>query len=236
VFQRPHQRSEHALSKPYRFAWWPLSSELELAPVIAEISEQQPEWLESQWKWHVESRFALLRTGQRASYPGSELTNGHSINQPNLERLPRLLHFLDSAFPIKPTLAWLGRIPQGGRIFTHVDNTQHWDEHHRVHVPLITNAQARLCVDGGFLHLLPNRIWLLNNSVPHGALNRGPERLHLVLDLPHFSNFDAWLANGTLESGEADADALSELARDPLDSHAVSSLLGSARLSRFLAQ
>jgi hypothetical protein len=204
--------------------------------VLAEIGEQQPEWLESEWKWHVESRFALLRTGQRASYPGSELTNGHSINQPNLARLPRLLQFLDSAFPIKPTLAWLGRLPPGGRIFTHVDNTQHWDEHHRVHVPLITNQQARLCVDGAFLHLHPNRIWLLNNSVPHGALNRGPERLHLVLDLPHFAGFDAWLANGTLESGETDADALSELALNPLDSQAVSSSLGGDRLRRFLAQ
>src|SRR6478736_6646622 len=68
-----------AVEKPYRFAWWPL--EFELAPLIEEITTQQPEWLESQWKWHVESRFALLRTGQRASYPGSELTNGHSINQ-----------------------------------------------------------------------------------------------------------------------------------------------------------
>src|ERR1041384_7672885 len=120
VFQRPHRRSERALEKAYRFSWWPLR--VDLAPLIDELSTQQPEWLESQWKWHVESRFALLRTGQRASYPGSELTNGHSIAQPNLERLPRLLQFLDSALPIKPTLAWRGRIPQGGRIFMHVDN------------------------------------------------------------------------------------------------------------------
>jgi len=234
VFQRPHQRSQRALDKPYRFAWWPLS--VELAPLIDEIGQQQPEWLESQWKWHVESRFSLLRAGLRASYPGSELTNGHSIDQPNLERLPRLLQFLDSAFPIKPTLAWLGRLPEGGRIYTHVDNTQHWDEHHRVHVPLITNPDARLCVAGQFLHLEPNRIWLLNNSLPHGALNRGPERLHLVLDLPHFSGFDAWLAQATPELGEPDAAALSELERNPLESAAVSSALESARLARFLAQ
>ena len=234
MFQRPHQRSQHAVEKPYRFAWWPLESEL--TALVEEITTQQPEWLESQWKWHVESRFALLRTGERSSYPGSELTNGHSINQPNLERLPRLRQFLDSAFPIQPTLAWLGRIPEGGRIFTHVDNTQHWDEHHRLHVPLITNEHARLCVDGRFLHLRPNRIWLLNNSLPHGALNRGPERLHLVLDLPDFSGFEAWLSRGTLESGEADEAALAELDRNPLESHAVSSALDSARLKRFLAQ
>lgn len=234
VFQRPHQRSERALEKRYRFAWWPLATDL--AALVDEIAEQQPEWLESQWKWHVESRFSLLRAGRRLGYPGSELTNGHSIDQPNLDRLPRLLRFLDTAFPTPPTLAWLGRIPEGGRIYTHVDNTQHWDEHHRLHVPLITHPEARLCVDGHFLHLSPQRVWLLNNSVPHGALNRGPERLHLVLDLPNFSGFDDWLAKGTLELGEPDPSALAELARDPLSSPEITSLLDSARISRFLAQ
>jgi kumamolisin len=234
VFQRPHQRSPRALDKPYRFAWWPLGCEL--SPLVEEIAGQRPEWLESQWKWHVESRFALLRAGQRAGYPGSELTNGHSINQPSLERLPRLLHFLDTAFPVPPTLAWLGRLPEGARIFSHVDNTQHWDEHHRVHVPLITNPQARLCVAGGFLFLEPNRIWLLNNSLPHGALNRGPERLHLVLDLPHFAGFDHWLAQSNRESGDTDAAALAELDQDPLESPAATSSLDSARLARFSIQ
>jgi len=234
VFQRPHQRSPHALEKAYRFACWPLA--FDLAPLVDEITRECPEWLESQWKWHVESRFALLRAGQRSGYPGSELTNGHSTNQPNLERLPRLCHFLDTAFPAKPTLAWLGRIPQGGRIFTHVDNTPHWDEHHRVHVPLITNPEAKLCVAGRFLFLRPKCVWLLNNSLPHGALNRGSERLHLVLDLPHFAGFDAWLAEGNLESGEPDACALAELEQNPLDSPATFSSLDSSRLPRFLSQ
>lgn len=234
MFQRPHRRSPRALDKSYRFASWPLGEGV--APLVDELAQQRPDWLESQWKWHVESRFSLLRAGQRSGYPGSELTNGHSINQPTLERLPRLCHFLDTAFPVKPTLAWLGRLPEGARIFTHIDNTEHWDEHHRVHVPLITNPQARLCVAGRFLFLQPNRIWLLNNSLPHGALNRGPERLHLVLDLPHFTGFDAWLAEGNLESGEPDADALAELDQNPLDSPAASSSLDSARLGRLLAQ
>ena len=234
MFQRPHQRSRHALDKAYRFAWWPLF--FELAPLIEEITTLDPEWLESQWKWHVESRFSLLRAGRRSGYPGSELTNGHSIDQPNLERLPRLCHFLDTAFPVKPTLAWLGRLPEGARIFTHVDNTEHWDEHHRVHVPLITNPRARLCVQGRFLFLEPQRIWLLNNSLPHGALNRGPERVHLVVDLPHFPGFDAWLAQGQPEVGELDADALAELDGNPLDSPAALESFDSARLARLLSQ
>jgi kumamolisin len=77
---------------------------------------------------------------------------------------------------------------------------------------------------------------LLNNSLAHGALNRGPERLHLVLDLPHFAGFDAWLAQATHQSGEPDAPALAELDQNPLDSPAASGALESARLTRFLAQ
>lgn len=234
MFQRPHQRSQRALDKPYRFACWPLPADL--GPLVEEITEQRPEWLESQWKWHVESQFSVLRAGRRAGYPGSELTNGHSTNQPSLERLPRLAHFLDTAFPVRPTLAWLGRLPQGGRIFTHVDNTEHWDEHHRVHVPLITNSQARLCVAGRFLHLLPNHVWLLNNSLPHGALNRGAERLHLVLDLPHFAGFSEWLAAGNPAQGDADPSDLAELNQDPLTSPAALSSFDSSRLARLLAQ
>lgn len=234
MFQRPHQRSPRALDKAYQFAWWPL--DFDVTPLVDEIAQQPPAWLESQWKWHVESRFSLLRAGQRSGYSGSELTNGHSINQPNLLRLPHLCEFLDTAFPVKPTLAWLGCLPEGGRIFTHIDNTEHWDQHHRIHVPLITNPQARLCVAGRFLFLQPNRIWLLNNSLPHGALNRGPERLHLVLDLPHFTGFDAWLAEGNRESGETDAVALAELAQNPLDSAAALSSLDSTRLARLLSQ
>lgn len=215
---------------------WPLPTAFPLAPIISELGSQPQEWLDSQWKWHIETRFSVLRAGKRKAYPGSELTHGHSIDQPNLERLPRLRQLLDHAFPVRPTLAWLGRIPSGGRIFSHVDDTHHWDEHHRVHVPLITNPEARLCVDEHFLFLRPRRIWLLNNSVQHGVINRGPERVHLCLDLPHFRGFAAWLARGQVEHGERDDAALRELNRDPMSSPFVSDAIEPARLTRLRAQ
>jgi len=234
VFQRPHQRSERALRKAYRFVSRPL--EVDFAPVLAELEAQSLEWLESQWKWHVETRFSILRAGERQGYAGSELTQGHSVDQPNLERLTRLREWLDSAFPVVPNVAWIGHLPRDARIFLHVDNTQHWDEHHRVHVPLRTHPEARLCVAGRFAFLRPGRMWLINNSVPHGAINRGPDRLHLVLDLPHFAGFDEWLAQGTVEPGELDPEAFAELNRDPLSVPAAASPFDSARRARLLSQ
>lgn len=234
MFQRPHQPSERAISKPYRFVSWPLG--LDVAALVAELHEQPQEWLESQWKWHIETRFSVLRAGVRKAYPGSELTHGHSIDQPNLEQLPRLRQALDSAFPVRPAVAWLGRIPSGGRIFSHIDDTHHWDEHHRVHVPLITNPQARLCVAEHFLFLRPGRLWLLNNSVQHGVINRGPERLHLCLDLPHFEGFAAWLSQGTAEPGERDEQALAELNQNPMSSPFITDAIETERLARLRAQ
>jgi hypothetical protein len=238
VFQRPHQRSEHAVPKPYRFVAnaLPIAVAQDWAGLAEEIGAQRPEWIESQWKWHVESRFCILRAGERASYAGSELTRGHSVDQPNLARLPRLRAFLDSAFPVTPRLAWLGWLPRGARIFLHIDNTRHWDEHHRVHVPLITNPNARLCVAGGFLHLSPGYAWVVNNSVPHGALNRGADRLHLVVDLAPSPLVDAWIAGGTHEDGAPDSHALAELSQDPLDAPAAQSGVDSARFARMLLQ
>jgi kumamolisin len=236
VFQRPHQRSDHAAPKPYGFVAAALSSDFDPVVITNELRERRPEWIDSQWKWHVESRFCILRAGERAGYPGSELTRGHSIDQPNLAWLPRLRAFLDSAFPVAPKLAWLGWLPRGARIFLHVDNTRHWDEHHRVHVPLLTNPDARLCVGGGFLHLRPRHAWIMNNSVPHGAINRGADRLHLVLDLPHSPLVEAWIARGYHEAGEPDPDALAELSQDPLNTAAARAGFDSARLARMLLQ
>ncbi len=234
MFQRPHRPSERAIEKPYRFVSWPLA--LPLAPLLAELAEQSQTWLDSQWKWHIETRFSLLRAGERNGYPGRELTQGHSVDQPNLKRLPKLRQLLDTAFPVRPTVAWLGRIPRGGRIFLHVDDTSHWDEHHRLHVPLITNEQARLCVAEHFLHLRPQRMWLLNNSVPHGVINGGPERVHLCLDLPNFPGFSGWLAQGVPETGARDEAAFAELSRDPMTSPAMAGAIEPARMKRLRAQ
>jgi hypothetical protein len=234
VYQRPHQRSPRALPKDYRFNRRPLWFATQ--PLCEELDGPELEWIESEWKWHVGTRFCLLRGGAQQGYNGSELTSGSSVDHPNLEKLPRLRAVLNEAFPAPAAVAWLGWLPRGSRIFLHVDNTGHWDEHHRVHVPLITNLEARLCVAGRFLHLDPASAWLVNNSVVHGALNRGPDRLHLMLDLPASEAVDRWVAGGIAEVGEEDGPALDELAANPLAALPPEVLQDRARLARMLQQ
>ncbi|ACY14960.1 aspartyl/asparaginyl beta-hydroxylase domain-containing protein [Haliangium ochraceum] len=214
MFQRPTPRSPDAIAKRYRFLQLPGAHDI--AALREELAAATIPWTGSQWKWHMETRFCILRAGSDDPYPGGAMVSGAGIDQPVLQRLPLLRAFLDSAFPVPARLAWLGLSPPGARIFLHRDNTHHWDEHHRVHVPIETTPDARLCVAGRFVHMPAGTVWAFNNSRPHGAINRGPARIHLMLDLPPGPELDALFAAGQAVEGEPDPAAWDELSQNPL--------------------
>lgn len=55
---------------------------------------------------------------------------------------------------------------------------------HRIHLPLITNDDSFLEIDGRRYHLEPYRIYDFNNMKPHGSYNLGDSaRIHIVVDL-----------------------------------------------------
>ncbi|MCB9546229.1 MAG: aspartyl/asparaginyl beta-hydroxylase domain-containing protein [Myxococcales bacterium] len=216
LYQRPHRPGPSAIAKPYRFRR--LGGFVDVAPALAELDALPAEaWLPSQWKWHLGTRFLILRGGPSGVAPGSALTAGGGVDAPALASLPALRALLDEAFPEPAALAWVGLSPAGSRIHFHVDNTAHWDAHHRVHLPLRTSPGARLCVDAAFLHLPAGTLWAFNNSRPHGALNTGPDRLHLMVDLPATPAVEAWIAAGEDVAGAPDPAARQALCRNPLD-------------------
>lgn len=218
--QRPHVRSPKAIAKPYRFVQLPLDPVTNVNDLVGALAGApagaRPSWVASQWKWHRGTYFCVLRGGPQGDGPGSELVTGVGHDSAFLRAQPQLQRFLDDTFPVPPVLAWLGLSPRGSTIHAHVDNTAHWDEHHRVHVPLVTNPAALLCVEGRFLHLRPGSAWLLNNSVVHGACNDGPPRLHLVVDLPDHANVRAWIDRGRPRAGHEHPSLRRRLEQDPL--------------------
>jgi kumamolisin len=218
MYQRRYTHAPDAVAKPYRFVELPLH--VDAAPLAAEIRAAKIGWLRSQWKWHLGTSFAILRGGPDRGFPGSRLAFNEGrggVDAPDLAQLPQVKALLDTAFPAPAALAWLGLSPPGARIFLHVDDTAHWDRHHRLHVPLVTSEAARLCVAGGFLHMPAGSVWLFNNSVPHGGENLGPARVHLMVDLPATPEVEAFLAQGTPREGAPDPEALARIARDPLE-------------------
>lgn len=220
MYQRPHERSPNAVRKPRTFARLPGS--FDPAPLLDELEavapweRREPPWLPSQWKWHLRTFFLVLRGGKKTSAPGGQLTSGGGVDDPILKKLPRFKEALDTLFPVPAATAWIGLSPPSARIFMHVDNTQHWDEHHRVHLPLATNSEARLCVRGRFAHMPASTIWAINNSAPHGAINGGRfDRLHLMVDLPSEPAVEAWMAEAEPRHGVTDEPVMIELSQDP---------------------
>lgn len=215
MYQRKHVRSEHAAPKDYDFIRLPI--ELDVAPLVDELERAGAlPFVSSLWKWHRGTKFCVLRAGPPGALPGDELITGKGVDAPILAALPRIRALLDEAFPAPAPLAWIGLSPSRSQIRMHVDNTQHWDEHHRIHVPLVTSPGARLMVSGGFVHMPAGSVWAFNNSRPHGALNDGPDRLHLVVDLAGTPEVEAMLARGERVRGERDRDAVLRLSQDPL--------------------
>lgn len=214
MYQRRHQRSPDALAKDYTFL--DTRVRIDVAPILAELAAVDLPYIDSLWKWHRGTRFCILRAGPRGQLPGDELISGENVDAPVLAALPRLRELLDGALGFVAPLAWLGLSPPDSAIRLHVDNTAHWDEHHRIHLPLVTTPGARLCVMGRFQHFAAGQLFAFNNSRPHGAINRGPERLHLVIDAPAGPMVDALLAAGTHVQGEQDREALARLSQDPL--------------------
>ena len=216
LYQRCREQSAQAIPKSYHFVR--LTTSVNPLPLVKELEAVALSWLPSQWKWHIGTFFCILRGGPGGRHPGSALTSGTDTDATVLDRLPLMRVFLNETFPAPARMAWLGLSPPDTCIHLHVDNTNHWDEHHRVHVPLVTDGRARLCVAGGFQHLPAGTAWVINNSQPHGALNLGPGRLHLVLDLPPTSEVEALIAAGTHLDGVPDEEALARLSRDPFES------------------
>ncbi len=214
MYQRKHARSPRAVRKDYDFVELPMK--VDVAPLVEELQRVALPWIESLWKWHRGTQFCVLRAGPAGQRPGDEMITGAGVDAPILDALPSFRAVLDGLFPAPAPLAWIGRSPPSSAIKMHVDNTQHWDEHHRLHVPLVTSPGARLCVLGRTVHMPAGTVWTFNNSRPHGAINTGPERLHLVLDLPGSPAIDALLASGRVLRGELDVEAVQQLSKDPL--------------------
>jgi len=79
--------------------------------------------------------------------------------------------------------AMLARLPPKCRIDRHVDKHPSFAIAHRVHVPLITNAQVEFLVGEEHIPPLANHAFELNNVMPHSVVNNGVSaRVHFIFD------------------------------------------------------
>jgi hypothetical protein len=77
----------------------------------------------------------------------------------------------------------LAKLPGGTFIPPHIDGQAHVSVPHKIHVPLITNAQTFFFVDTERFHLAEGIAYEVNNATRHSVVNGGEsERIHLIFE------------------------------------------------------
>lgn len=90
--------------------------------------------------------------------------------------------------------ALLTRLTSGGEIRPHVDEGYSLKRCHRIHVPIVSNSDARFRVGDLSFHMPVGEMWEINNRRIHAVKNAGVEaRIHLIMDYvqPGETVFDA---------------------------------------------
>lgn len=101
-----------------------------------------------------------------------------------LARVPYIRTIIHGHIPAPPMRCLLARLPGGGVIKAHLDQTEYFDKTIRIHIPVITNDAAWMFCRGASYRMRPGEVWALNNSAPHGVWNGDPQaaRTHLICD------------------------------------------------------
>ncbi|HAP76806.1 MAG TPA: TIGR03032 family protein [Acidimicrobiaceae bacterium] len=77
----------------------------------------------------------------------------------------------------------LMRIEPEGHLGTHVDTNRYWQEHLRVHAPIITTPEVRFTCDEETVHMAAGEVWVFDTWRRHGVDNPSTTaRVHLVVD------------------------------------------------------
>ena len=78
----------------------------------------------------------------------------------------------------------LARLPAAARITGHIDLAPYFAKTIRIHVPVVTNADAWMYCAGLSFRMQPGEVWALNNSATHGVWNAHATeaRTHLICD------------------------------------------------------
>jgi len=77
----------------------------------------------------------------------------------------------------------LMRIPSEGRLGSHVDTNRYWQDHLRVHIPVVTSPSVRFVVEDNSVHMATGEVWVFDTWRQHSVENPAEfDRIHLVVD------------------------------------------------------
>ena len=132
------------------------------------------------------------------------------VDRPPLEQLPTIREFIHATIPAPPMRCVLARLAARTSVPAHADSGRYFERTVRLHVPVTTNPQVIMFVEGKSFRMQPGEVWALNNAGTHGVLNDDPgdSRIHLICDFVPTPALVAMIAAGNPHLGVEDTDVL----------------------------
>ena len=129
---------------------------------------------------HVIFRFIAANRDPEVHYANPAWEIWAPVLMPIMEQAIRPYGFRQPRFP----KAMLARLKAGHSIDPHFDGAGSNLRVHKIHVPLVTNPEAKFLVRDELFHLEVGRAYEVNNIVSHGASNLGAEdRVHFIFEV-----------------------------------------------------
>ena len=141
---------------------------------------------------HIVFRFVSSRFDWRDSYDRPLWADWRQLLEPVLQAATAGYGYARGQFP----RVMLARMAPGGVIHPHRDANAAAKWPHKVHVPLVTNAETTFMVEGTRYHLPEGQAFELNNMGVHGVVNGGQtDRIHLIFEYYDEDQLEpGWLA------------------------------------------
>ena len=136
-------------------------------------------------------------------------------DRPTLDLLPGTRALIEKQIPGQPMRCLLARLPAGGVIAPHIDRAPYFHKTVRLHIPIVSNAQAWMFCAGQFYRMQAGEVWALNNVAVHAVLNAHPtlSRTHLICDLLPDAELLELLRQGERNLGAVDPALEQEIAQ-----------------------
>ena len=105
-------------------------------------------------------------------------------DRPVLTQLPYAKHLIHQLFGAHPMRCLFAKLKAKGQVPLHIDKGEYFDKTVRIHIPIVTNPEAKMFVGGRVFSMKVGEVWAINNSTVHGVVNahESEARTHLICD------------------------------------------------------
>ena len=128
---------------------------------------------------HIVFRFVSNFRDWRDAYDRPMWAHWRPLLEPVMAQAVAPYGYSSAAFP----RVMLARMAPGGVIKPHRDANPAAKWPHKIHVPLVTNAQVTFFIDGVGHHFVEGEAVEVSNMAVHAVENNGPtDRIHLIFE------------------------------------------------------